>query len=89
MRSSVRVIVPGHIEEIKVRPGQRVEAGQLLVQLSNPDVDLVIAELEGKLAVFRPSTHGLQRQQFRNDAAALQIPAVRELIDSTKEVARC
>jgi putative peptide zinc metalloprotease protein len=86
--TSVRVIVPGRIEEVKVRPGQRVEAGALLVRLSNLDVDQVIAELEGRLAVYRTQHVGLSGQQFRDEAAALQISSIRESIAATEEALR-
>ncbi len=85
---SVRVIVPGRIEEILVEPGQRVEAGQLLVRMSNPDLELLIADLEGRLAVDRARYEGLQLQQFRNDTAALQMSSVHENITSTEEALR-
>jgi putative peptide zinc metalloprotease protein len=86
--ASVRVIIPGRIEEILVEPGQRVEAGQPLIRLSNPDLELLIADLEGKLTVDRAKYAGLQLQQFRDDTAALQMASVHENILATEDALR-
>ena len=86
--ASVRVVVPGRVEEVLVKPGQRVEAGQLLVRLSNPDLELVIADLKGRLAVDRAKYEGLQQQQFRDDTAALQLSSVHETITAMEDALR-
>ena len=56
--------------------------------MSNPDLELMIADLEGRLAVDRAKYDGLQLQQFRNDTAALQISSVHENILATEEALR-
>jgi putative peptide zinc metalloprotease protein len=86
--ASVRVVVPGRIEEIHVKPGQYVAAGTLLVRLSNPDLELTIAEIEGRLAVYRTQADGLTRQSFSDDTAAMQLASVRENIAAADEALR-
>jgi putative peptide zinc metalloprotease protein len=86
--ASVRVVVPGRVEEIHVKPGQYVEAGTLLLRLSNPDLELTIAEIEGRLAVYRTQADGLTRQSFSDDTAALQLASVRENIAAADEALR-
>lgn len=43
---TVRSTVPGFVTHVLVQPGQFVREGDALLQLSNPDVDFEIAELE-------------------------------------------
>jgi len=83
--ASIRVVVPGLIEEILVKPGQQVKAGQQLVKMSNPDLDLIIVDLEGRIAVERAKYSGLQRQQFHDETAAMQLASVRESLASLEE----
>ncbi len=47
---TVYVNVPGRVDAILVKPGDRVEKGAELVRLSSIDLDLAIAELEGTAA---------------------------------------
>ena len=56
--------------------------------MSNPDLELMIADLEGPLAVDQAKNEGLQLQQFRNDTAALQLSSVHENILATEESLR-
>lgn len=58
---SVRVLVPGTVEEVLVKPGDHVEKGDVLIRLSNPDVELAIAELEGKRRSYEVQIESLQR----------------------------
>ena len=83
--ATVRTIVPGRIEEIPVKPGQHVEPGQVLMRLSNPDVNLAVAELEGKLAVLHAQLNGLYLQGFQDKSAALLVESVNEQIGSAQE----
>jgi putative peptide zinc metalloprotease protein len=45
-QTPVFVPVPGRVESIRAQPGDRVEAGQVLVELANPELDDVIQQLE-------------------------------------------
>jgi putative peptide zinc metalloprotease protein len=58
---SVRVIIPGQVEEVLVKPGDQVAKDDVLMRLSNPDIELAIAELEGKRNAYREQIASLQR----------------------------
>ena len=47
---TVRCTVAGFVSDVFVRPGQTVRAGDLLLQLANPQIDFEIAELEVEVA---------------------------------------
>jgi len=49
---SIRVIVPGSVVEVLVKPGDHVEKDAVLMRLSNLDIDRAIVELEGKAASY-------------------------------------
>jgi len=72
----VYIDVAGQLESIEVKPGERVERGQLLAELSNLDVDLELARLDGQLAQHRIRLANLRRQGFRDRQAVLAIPEV-------------
>jgi HlyD family secretion protein len=50
----------GRVDEILVRPGATVEAGTLLLRLSNPDVELALLESERQYAQARTETVSLR-----------------------------
>ena len=50
----VYVEVPGQLKEVFVHPGQVVREGTVLARLTNPDLELAVADLEGKRAQYRP-----------------------------------
>jgi HlyD family secretion protein len=52
-------ITAGRVDEILARPGTAVEAGTLLLRLSNPDVELQLLEAERQLAQARTETVSL------------------------------
>lgn len=45
----VRAEVDGWVEELRVKPGQRVEAGDVLVRLRNPELNLEILRLQNEV----------------------------------------
>ena len=67
----------GRVERRLVVPGQRVEAGDLLLELSNPEVSLELLEAERELARARmqlvdlESRHELEVLAVASDVAAL------------------
>jgi HlyD family secretion protein len=52
-------VTAGRVDEIFARPGTPVEAGTLLLRLSNPDVELQLLEAERQLAQARTETVSL------------------------------
>ncbi|MDY0171039.1 MAG: hypothetical protein RBS80_31155, partial [Thermoguttaceae bacterium] len=74
----VYVDVDGRLESIDVAPGDRVEAGQQLAQLVNPDVDLEIVRLRGEVEKYETQLRTLRRLGHRDRDAAASIPQVQE-----------
>lgn len=83
--TSVYVEVLGRVEEIAVEPGQEVEEGDLLVRLSNVDLDIEITRLRGELAALREELNTLTQISFRDESAGLQLDAVRESLKAKQE----
>jgi putative peptide zinc metalloprotease protein len=80
----VFVEVPGQLKEVFVRTGQFVHQGDVLARLTNPDLELAVADLQGKHAQYRAKLHGLSHSRNDPDAAA-EIAPVREMIKTLEE----
>jgi putative peptide zinc metalloprotease protein len=81
----VYVTVPGQLETIQLKPGQRVEEGQLLAGLKNLEIDLALADLAGQAARYRRQLDNLAVQRHRDPQAGAQIPAIREALKTVEE----
>lgn len=82
--AAVYVEVAGRVEQILVRDGQQVDRGQPIVELSNPDLDLAVLNLEGQHEVTQTRLATIERERFRNDQSGLQIGHISELLATTK-----
>jgi len=82
---TVYVSVAGRLEEQLVGPGDTVTEGQTLARLSNIDLELAIADLEGKAAQYRARLESLERERFFDRAAGLEIGTVAESLASIEE----
>ena len=82
---TVYVPVPGRLDELLVRQGDPVRAGQPLARLSSVDLDLEIAELEGTRDKADAKLSALSREKFTNPAAGLEIGTVKESLDAVRE----
>jgi putative peptide zinc metalloprotease protein len=80
---SVYVYVDGILDEVLVRPGDRVVAGQPLAKLRNIDVDFSIEKLTGQRDTFQAELEGLKLVSFQDRRAAAQIDPVQEALAST------
>ncbi len=74
----VYVEVPGRIDAVLVRPGERVKAGQVLARLSDRDLEYEIARLQTIVKQYEVRLQGLERRRFDDPAAAAEIPTLRE-----------
>jgi putative peptide zinc metalloprotease protein len=84
---SVYVFVDGILDEVYVRPGDRVEKGQDLARLRNIDVDISIADLRGQQARYEAQLAGLNRVSFEDRTAAAQIePVTKALLSVRKQL---
>jgi putative peptide zinc metalloprotease protein len=90
---SVYVDVPGsRLEEVYVRAGDRVEAGDRLAQLSNTDLKLVVTQLVGQRNENETMLRYLSYARTRDEHAAAEyqetsatLQAVREQLERKQE----
>jgi putative peptide zinc metalloprotease protein len=82
---TVYVTVAGRLESLAVKPGAVVRKGEELARLSSVDLDLEIADLEGKAAQSRARLSSLERERFTDPAAGLEIGTVEESLKSVEE----
>lgn len=82
---TVYVTVPGRLESLAVKAGQMVHEGDELARLSSIDLDLGIADLEGKASQSLARLNSLQRERFTDSAAGLEIGTVEESLKSIQE----
>lgn len=75
----------GTLEKVKMRPGDHVEAGQLLAELRSIEVDLAIAELTGQRDVLQTKLDGLRRVSLNDERAAAQIEPITKALNGVKE----
>jgi putative peptide zinc metalloprotease protein len=78
----VYVEVAGRLDAIEVKSRQQVVEGQELARLSNVDLQLSIAELEGKRNQYEARLKSLQRVRSEDDQANLEIPQVQETLET-------
>jgi len=81
----VYVTVAGRLESLAVKPGDIVTKGQELARLSSIDLDLAIADLEGKASQSRARLNSLERERFTDPAAGLEIGTVEESLKSVED----
>jgi putative peptide zinc metalloprotease protein len=83
--TSVYVVVEGVLEDVQVKTGDQVEPGTLLAQLSNPDLEIVLAELAGQRDSYQAQLGSLQKIRFRDEQVGSQITVIREQLKSVEE----
>jgi putative peptide zinc metalloprotease protein len=81
----VYVPVPGRLERLAVKPGAVVKKGDELARLVNVDLDLEIADLDGKSKQYESRLKSLERERFTDPAAGLEIGTVKESLASIHE----
>ncbi len=82
---TVYVSVPGRLESVAVAAGAQVTEGDELGRLSSLDLELAIAELEGRAAQSRARLASLERERFTDPAAGSEIGTVEESLKSVEE----
>jgi len=87
---NVFVEVPALLEQVHVTPGQPVKKGDLLAELSSPDVVLEEARLAGQEAEIEARLEALDRQRHGFDDAAdearEQYPQVRQSLENVRQL---
>ncbi|MFM7245076.1 MAG: hemolysin D [Planctomycetaceae bacterium] len=82
---TVYVSVPGTLADVRVRPNAVVRKGEELARLVNVDLDLEIADLEGKERQYESRLKSLERERFSDPAAGLEIGTVEESLAGIRE----
>lgn len=59
-RRFITAVTPGRIEEIHALPGTEVEAGDVIMRMSNPDVDMQLLQAQQQLSQARAQLAQLQ-----------------------------
>jgi putative peptide zinc metalloprotease protein len=83
----VYVVVPGTLEKVHVKAGDRVEANQPLAELENLDLEATITDLVGKREVYNAQLLSLEflKSMERDSLALGQIPQLQEARDSLEK----
>ena len=82
---TVYVSEAGRLKELLVKPDDVVRRGQELAVLSSIELDLEIAELEGRKQQSESRLASLQRERFTDPSAALEIGTVQETLKTAIE----
>jgi len=82
---TVYVPVPGTLATLAVKPGAVVAKGDVLARLTNVDLDLEIADLQGKERQYESRLKSLERERFTDSAAGLEIGTVEESLASIRD----
>ncbi|MBA4019009.1 MAG: hypothetical protein C0483_17715 [Pirellula sp.] len=80
----VFVEVRGVVAEAPVRFGQEVHAGDLLLRLNSPDLELAVEELASERDRHRARLDSLRLEQFQSSTAAAIIPQTEQLLASVE-----
>ena len=84
----VYVEVPGVLEELLVEPGQEVEEGQLLARLRSVQLEIEIADIQGRIEALQQRRRSLRQMMYHDETAGLQIKTVREELEALAEQLR-
>ncbi len=82
--ASVYAGVPAMLEEVFVKPGQRVEAGQELARLKSIDLEIGIARLQGEVDGYKAEIRSLENIAFNDATASGRLGLARESLASAE-----
>ena len=82
---TVYITTPGVLKEVLVKPGEQVQAGQVLARLENLDIKLQITRLRGKIAQYQQQLEDLDQLSFTIEGADDQRAQVKELVEAARE----
>ncbi len=82
---SVFVQVPGELAKLHVRPGQRVEQGALIAELTNYDLEMEIERLRNELAQYEQQKQSLTLRRGIDNKVADDIVQINTLIQAKQE----
>jgi len=82
---TVYVSEAGRLDKLLVEPDDEVVKGQTLAELSSLELELEIAELEGRRRDAESRLASLQRERYSDPSAALEIGTITETLKSVGE----
>lgn len=83
--TSIYVDAPGILEEVRVKPGEEVEAGTLLAMLSNKQLEVELVGMEAELLQLETKLESLEFQARNGDpTASASIPPTQTSIEGVK-----
>jgi putative peptide zinc metalloprotease protein len=82
---NVYVHVPGTLQDVLVKPGDKVAKGQVLARLQNVELDVSIEKLKSQQEMYERQLRSLDTKAFDDQSAMARVKATRELLASTKE----
>jgi multidrug efflux pump subunit AcrA (membrane-fusion protein) len=85
---AVFVDVPGQLQRVHIKPGQKVEANEVLADLENIDLRLAIADLERQVSDFQSQLTSLSRLRHTDRRAGAEMMQVQEALVSVQKQIR-
>lgn len=81
----VHLTSPGILSQIHVVPGQTVRRGDVLAELSNPEIELEVLEAESDVRQQTMRLEGLRASRTLVPEASSQLPAAEALLDEMRD----
>jgi putative peptide zinc metalloprotease protein len=75
---------PGQIAEVLVRPGQSVQAGEVILKLENPDLEYEVVVLDGRQQESAQVVKALLDQRHSDSGAIDQLQVALEIRDASR-----
>lgn len=76
---------PGNVAEVFVKPGDEVQKDQPLLKLRNPDLELELHRLKGRLAAAQQARDNLDLLRFTDPAAVDQLETSEEVLAAARK----
>jgi putative peptide zinc metalloprotease protein len=77
--------VPGQIQLVSFRPGEKVKPGDVILKLANPDLEYEVLELEARYQEAEQVVRNLRDQRYSDPTAIDQIVIAEEVMGSAKK----
>lgn len=85
-RQSVQIFAstPGTLAEVLVKPGDSVQADQVIARLENPEVEIELLRLKGQSAEAKVALDNLYRLRFSDPSVIDQIETAEQVLAATQ-----
>jgi putative peptide zinc metalloprotease protein len=75
---------PGQVTQVNFRPGDEVQAGDVLLHLYNAELEMELLELKGRLDESEQAILNVQKQRYGDPTAVSNLDMAREIRNSTR-----